>query len=124
MDEAAHRTQARARMGYLQEPLYSNPRGAGTVVDLSARLVVVTGAGSGIGRACAHAAAERGAALCLLDVDRSGLEVTVAALPGTGHAVRALDVTDTAALTDVFDEAAGAGRDLAGVVNAAGILTG
>ena len=93
-------------------------------MELSTRLVVVTGAGSGIGRACAHAAAERGAALCLIDVDRSGLEVTVAALPGAGHAVRALDVTDTAALADVFDEAARAGRDLAGVVNAAGILTG
>lgn len=105
-------------MGYLQEPLYSNP------VELSARLVMVTGAGSGIGRACARAAAEHGAVLVLVDVDGPGLEATLAELPGAGHVARTLDVTDTDALTAVFDDAAGSGRDLAGVVNAAGILTG
>lgn len=105
-------------MGYLQEPLYSNP------VELNARLVVVTGAGSGIGRACARTAAERGAILVLLDVDGAGLDATLAGLPGSGHTTRILDVTDTAGLTAVFDDAAESGRDLAGVVNAAGILTG
>lgn len=105
-------------MGYLQEPLYSKP------VELSARLVIVTGAGSGIGRACARAAAGRGAVLCLVDLDGPGLEATLAGLPGDGHTARVLDVTDTTGLTGVFDEAAAASRDLAGVVNAAGILTG
>lgn len=118
MGEAAHRTQARAQTGYLQEPLYSKP------VELSARLVIVTGAGSGIGRACARAVAERGAFVRLIDVDGPGLDQTLAEMPGSGHSVRILDVTDTAGLTAVFDEAGSAGLDLAGVVNAAGILTG
>jgi D-sorbitol dehydrogenase (acceptor) len=93
-------------------------------VELSARLVIVTGAASGIGRACARAAAGRGAVLCLVDVDGPGLDATLADLPGAGHTVRVVDVSDTEGLTAVLDGAAAAGDDLAGVVNAAGILTG
>jgi NAD(P)-dependent dehydrogenase (short-subunit alcohol dehydrogenase family) len=62
--------------------------------------------------------------VCLVDVDGPGLDATLADLPSGVHTVRVLDVTDTAALTGVFDDAAAAGRDLAAVVNAAGILTG
>ena len=50
VDEVANLGQAKGRTGYLQELLYSK----GT--NLSRRLIVVTGAGSGIGRACAMAA--------------------------------------------------------------------
>jgi NAD(P)-dependent dehydrogenase (short-subunit alcohol dehydrogenase family) len=105
-------------MGHLQEPLYSKP------VELTARLVIVTGAGSGIGRACARVVAEHGAVLCLVDVDGPGLDATLAELPGAGHAAMVVDVTDTAGLAGLFDDASAAGQDLAGVVNAAGILTG
>jgi NAD(P)-dependent dehydrogenase (short-subunit alcohol dehydrogenase family) len=93
-------------------------------MDLRGRLVVVTGAASGIGQACALAVGGRGATLWLVDVDGPGLDATLADLPAGAHATRILDVTDVAALTGMFAEAADRGLDLAGVVNAAGILTG
>jgi NAD(P)-dependent dehydrogenase (short-subunit alcohol dehydrogenase family) len=51
------------------------------VKDLSQRVAVITGAGSGIGRGLAQAFAEHGAQLVLADVDASDLEKTHNELP-------------------------------------------
>lgn len=63
------------------------------------RTCVVTGAGSGIGRALATELAARGARVAISDVDEVGLEVTRAACAAAGAQVLAtrLDVTDLAA---------------------------
>ncbi|HEY1486942.1 MAG TPA: SDR family NAD(P)-dependent oxidoreductase [Micromonosporaceae bacterium] len=64
---------------------------------------VVTGAGSGIGRSLARLLAERGAAVHVVDVNRSAAETTATEIGGTAHAV---DVTDAEAVerlaADVF----------------------
>ena len=67
-------------------------------MDLTDQLVVVTGAGNGIGRATAHACAARGARLAICDVDGGRLD-TVAAELGR-HCVLAVrvDVGDRAAM--------------------------
>lgn len=65
------------------------------------RLVVITGAGSGIGRATAAAFAEQGAEVVVLDVDDEKARDT-AELVG-GHAYR-VDVADSAAMRTVADE--------------------
>jgi NAD(P)-dependent dehydrogenase (short-subunit alcohol dehydrogenase family) len=63
--------------------------------NFAGRVAVITGAGSGIGRALALAAASRGMRLALLDVDMKGLEETRGLLAGRGGEplVRRCDVS-------------------------------
>lgn len=70
------------------------------VRNLSGKAALVTGAGSGIGRATALALGARGADLVLCDVDEAGLADTAAALHASGRKVfsRRVDVADEAAM--------------------------
>lgn len=61
---------------------------------LAGRIVVVTGAASGIGRAVSERLASLGASVVLADLDGSGLEATGAAIDDAGHPVPALVVGD------------------------------
>jgi NAD(P)-dependent dehydrogenase (short-subunit alcohol dehydrogenase family) len=60
------------------------------------KVAVVTGAGSGIGRALALELAARGARVAISDVDATGLDTTAQAIPGA-HA-QPLDVSDREAV--------------------------
>lgn len=63
------------------------------------RIALITGAGSGIGRATAKRLAAEGARLMLVDRNKEGLQQTVEQLPaGTEVLQRALDVADEAAV--------------------------
>ncbi|GAA3721518.1 SDR family oxidoreductase [Gordonia hankookensis] len=72
---------------------------------LSGKLAVVTGAGSGIGRATARALAERGCELVLADIDTAAVEETAQESKAAGASASPyeLDVSDTAAVTDFAD---------------------
>ena len=90
--------------------------------------VVITGAGSGIGRSIAFAAAERGArALVLLDVDEDGMRETERLSSGPPgslvHRIR-LDVTDADAVEAAFEEIQGAHGSIGYLFNSAGIQAG
>ena len=90
-------------------------------LGLAGRAATVTGAGSGIGRACALALADAGVTVWALDVDEAALADTLAeANGGAGH-VQAIpcDVTDPesvaaaaeqAGVIDILVNAAGIGR--------------
>jgi NAD(P)-dependent dehydrogenase (short-subunit alcohol dehydrogenase family) len=73
--------------------------------EFTGKVVVITGAGSGIGRALALNLAGQGARLALSDMDSAGLAETVRQVTALGAEVRSdhLDVTERAA---VFDYAA------------------
>lgn len=62
------------------------------------KVAVITGAGSGIGRALAQQLSEEGALLALSDVNEKGLEETQASLKGSGKVtLTKLDVADRSA---------------------------
>lgn len=66
--------------------------------DLKNKVAVVTGAGSGIGRALAKALAVRGCRLALSDVDKDSLAETAAAITGLDVRTYRLDVSDRDAI--------------------------
>lgn len=86
-------------------------------------LAVVTGAGSGIGRATALALAERGASVIAADIDLPAAErtVTLAKTLGAGGSPRQVDVSDAAAMEAFAAEVKEAHRVPDIVVNNAGI---
>lgn len=69
-------------------------------------IAVVTGAGSGIGRALAQRLAARGSALALADIDGKGLEGTAASLADKSVKVttHVLDVADETAVRGLAEE--------------------
>jgi NAD(P)-dependent dehydrogenase (short-subunit alcohol dehydrogenase family) len=71
------------------------------------RSVIVTGAGSGIGRETALRFAAEGASVTVADIDADGAGVTVAAIADAGGAARAsiTDVSDSAAVEAMVDGA-------------------
>jgi NAD(P)-dependent dehydrogenase (short-subunit alcohol dehydrogenase family) len=64
------------------------------VKELAGRTAVITGAGSGIGRALAQAFAAEGCRLALVDVDPAGLEETRRLLPEAAVTTHVADVAD------------------------------
>jgi NADP-dependent 3-hydroxy acid dehydrogenase YdfG len=78
------------------------------VSEFAGKVAVITGAGSGIGRALALELARRGARLALSDVDTAGLDETVRRARDLGAEVKAdhLDVTQREAVLDYADAVA------------------
>ena len=73
--------------------------------QLDGRVAVVTGAGSGIGRATSVELARHGCRLALVDRDADAASQTAALLPGTAHpSVHQADVRDADRLAELPDE--------------------
>jgi NAD(P)-dependent dehydrogenase (short-subunit alcohol dehydrogenase family) len=93
------------------------------MTDIRGRVAVITGAGSGIGRALAYELARRGAKLAISDIDATGLAETAKQVRVIGAAVHEarLDVTDRAAVLSYADEIASEFGSVNIVINNAGI---
>jgi 3-oxoacyl-[acyl-carrier protein] reductase len=81
-------------------------------MDLSGHLALITGAGQGIGGACAEMLALKGADLILLDKNPETLAATADKIAPLGRQVvtRALDLTDVEALQQTIKEVKRKGR--------------
>ena len=89
--------------------------------ELKGKVIAVTGAGSGIGRALALGLARRGATVALADKDAAGLAETARLLGNYPHSTAAFDVTDHAALKGWVDGAVAEFGGLDGIINNAGL---
>jgi NAD(P)-dependent dehydrogenase (short-subunit alcohol dehydrogenase family) len=87
-----------------------------------ARLALVTGAGSGIGRGCALALGKRGFAVAVIDLDEGSARETASQIPGA-KAYRA-DVSNAAEVEAAVGAAVADLGPLEVLVNNAGILDG
>ena len=90
------------------------------------RVAVITGGGSGLGKAFAMAAAQRGMKLVLADIQADVLEQTVQALrsQGTEAVGVAVDVSDSAAVQRLADQAQQSFGPVHVVFNNAGVTAG
>lgn len=88
------------------------------MATLQDRLILITGAGSGIGKATAELFAREGARVALLDIDEGAIAEQAKALGGVAVAA---DVRDEQAVINAVGRAAKALDGLDGLVNAAGV---
>lgn len=93
--------------------------------SLEGRIVLVTGAARGIGRAACEAAADSGADVVATDLDLTDLAETVDTVEERGRRALALemDVTDPGAVRTAFDRTVGEMGRLDGLVNNAGVIS-
>ncbi len=91
------------------------------MASLQNKVIALTGAGSGIGRALALGLARRGATVAMADRDGDGLAETSRMLGNYPHSSMAFDVTDDAALKQFIDGAVHQFGRLDGIINNAGL---
>ena len=92
------------------------------MIDLTGKTIVVSGASSGIGMACAIDASRLGARLIILARDEARLHGTLGMLTGEGHHAFAQDITDYLSLKDKLTEILVAENcKVHGLIHAAGI---
>jgi D-sorbitol dehydrogenase (acceptor) len=89
------------------------------VTTLESKSVLVTGAASGMGEACARLAAERGAKLLLVDRDEGSLERVANDL---GAAYEVTDLADVSQAPRIVERCVEAHGGIDGLVSAAGVM--
>lgn len=77
---------------------------AARLFSLTGRRAIVTGAGSGLGRAIACALSANGSMVTITDISQKGLETTSAMMPVAPDRTMTLDISDPAAVDRAMDD--------------------
>ena len=89
--------------------------------SLENKVIIVTGASSGIGAQCAIDCSKMGAKVVLVARNEERLKQTLDLMEGEGHIVLPLDLSSSAGLKEAIKDVAGKVGKINGVVNCAGI---
>ena len=90
------------------------------IIDLTQKLVIVTGAGSGIGRETTRVLSEQGATVIMMDVNDDGLAETAALGGEYCHSLK-IDLTDANAVADAVAQVVDEYGIIDGLVHCAGV---
>ena len=91
-------------------------------IRMEGKVALVTGAASGLGRACAIKLATAGARVCLVDRDLAGMEETAGLIGGQGVAIHQADLADSAATRAPVEQAVARFGRLDALCNVAGLI--
>ena len=92
----------------------------GGIINLHGKVIIVTGAGSGIGRETSCVLAREGATVIMMDISADGLAETISMGGEMCHSYP-IDLTDVKAVTNVISEIVEQYGKLDGLVHCAGI---
>ncbi len=94
-------------------------------IEFTGKVAVVTGAGSGIGFACAQALARSGAVVAMVGRNAEKIQKAAEMLKGDGDVhPYALDIADVDAIPAVVEKIRGDLGEIAVLIQAAGVMTG
>jgi NAD(P)-dependent dehydrogenase (short-subunit alcohol dehydrogenase family) len=90
-------------------------------IDLSSKNILISGASSGIGRACAFACNSLGANVILLGRDQKRLDATLASLKGENNRAYSIDITNYELIPGVIENAVHEVGRISGFIHSAGV---
>lgn len=92
--------------------------------SLEGKLIIVTGASSGIGRQCAISCSKMGASVALLGRDSNRLSETLSGMVNPGsHVIHSIDLLDYKGVSEFIEELVNTKGRINGLINCAGIST-
>lgn len=94
------------------------------MIDLTEKVILLTGAANGIGKECAIALASMGATICAADIDGEGVQAVAAEIRESGGKAEAftLDVTSRENWQQVIDQIRQRYSSLSVLINNAGVI--
>lgn len=93
-----------------------------TGINLQHKRILITGASSGIGRACAICASQSGAECILIARRESALKETLSSMSGNGHRYIVCDLTKDESMAIIESSIDFSCNKISGLVHAAGIM--
>lgn len=91
-----------------------------SIIDLTEKNIIITGAGSGIGQETAVTASKVGAKVVLLDISEEGLNATMAMLEGEGHSMYVVNLCENDCIAPLVKTIVEKYGTIHGVVHCAG----